>query len=185
MTCLHCTKPVFVKKAELCQAHYMKLWRYGDALFVAPEPDMRSKDSRYVNYNCMKNRCLRETDRSYADYGGRGITICDRWLDGKQGFINFMKDMGEKPSPLHTIDRIDHNGNYEPSNCRWATRREQSYNKSNNNEVVGVRFDDKTTGHKKWRSYLRAGKVYVVDYSDTFEEAVEKRKQYERKYVIV
>ena len=67
----------------------------------------------------MKYRCFNPRSTSYARYGGRGITVCARW----QSFENFLADMGDCPSPKHSVDRIDNSGNYEPSNCRWATSR--------------------------------------------------------------
>lgn len=76
----------------------------------------------------MKERCENPNTKQFCDYGGRGISICDRWGD----FAAFIQDMGPRPSPLHSIDRIDTNGNYEPGNCRWATDKEQSLNKRNN-----------------------------------------------------
>lgn len=85
----------------------------------------------YQSWRGAKERCLSPKHIQYRSYGGRGIQICSRWL-GPDGFSNFLEDMGERPSKDHSIDRIDSNGNYEPSNCRWLTRKEQSRNKTNN-----------------------------------------------------
>lgn len=78
----------------------------------------------YHSWVEMRRRCLTTTFARYKDYGGRGITICDRWLES---FVNFLADMGERPAGL-TLDRIDNDGNYEPGNCRWATQSEQVRN---------------------------------------------------------
>lgn len=89
----------------------------------------------YGSFNSMKARCLNPKVKEFNRYGGRTdpgpITICDRWLEPMpQGFINFYEDMGEKPEPkkIYTIDRINTNGNYEPSNCRWADKKTQRAN---------------------------------------------------------
>lgn len=78
----------------------------------------------YKSWQMMKARCSCPNYTQFKDYGGRGITVCDRWLK----FENFLEDMGERPAG-RTLDRINNDGNYEPSNCRWATRAEQNGNK--------------------------------------------------------
>ena len=79
----------------------------------------------YISWQAMKRRCLKSQEDNYPRYGGRGIEICDRWLNS---FENFLADMGKRPEDL-TLDRINNEGNYEPSNCRWATLSEQNSNR--------------------------------------------------------
>jgi len=94
----------------------------------ARKPPSIKTCTEYNSYCCMKARCFKPYDICYKYYGGRGISVCDRWL-GINGFENFLFDMGTKPSLKHSLDRIDVNGNYEPSNCRWASIAEQAVNK--------------------------------------------------------
>lgn len=81
----------------------------------------------------MHTRCYNAKRKEFKDYGARGIVICDRWRDS---FENFLADMGSRPSDEHSIERKDNDGNYQPSNCKWATRAEQGMNKRNNVKVA-------------------------------------------------
>lgn len=95
-----------------------------------------SQTSEYHTYHCMKQRCLNSNHPRYEDWGGRGILICECWL-GRNGFANFIEDMGLKPSKQHSLDRFpDPDGPYSPDNCRWATATQQANNKRANQHVT-------------------------------------------------
>lgn len=89
----------------------------------------KRKSPEYTTWSEIKKRCTNENHKKYSSYGGRGITMCDRWKDS---FSAFLEDMGQRPTRQHSIDRINNNGNYEKENCRWATPVEQGCNKRNN-----------------------------------------------------
>lgn len=95
----------------------------------------------YKSWIDMKARCLNPRNHAYSSYGGRGITVCDRWRD----FVAFLEDMGVCPEGK-TLDRIDNDGHYEPGNCRWATRAEQQRNRRitvlNTEAVKEIRASD-------------------------------------------
>ena len=97
----------------------------------------------------MVRRCHNETDPSYARYGGRGIVVCERW---RADVFAFLEDMGSPPSPEHTLDRINNDGNYEPGNCRWATAAEQARNKSS---TLMVKWAGKKIPALEWAERLR------------------------------
>lgn len=108
------------------------------------------KTSEYVTWVNIKTRCYNKKVND-PDYLGKGIKVCDRWLDKKNGFINFICDMGKKPTSSHSIERNNSNGNYEPNNCRWATVKEQVRNKSNNNWIT---YNDRRMILQDWANYF-------------------------------
>lgn len=120
---------------------------------LCPAPDERSRKSFLADFQKvslaeisatlttwqhMLRRCLDPRNKNFASYGGRGITVCDRW---RESFAAFLLDMGTRPDGF-SIDRVNNDGNYEPSNCRWATPAEQGRNKRNNRyiEIDGERI---------------------------------------------
>ena len=85
----------------------------------------KKKSPEYLAWKNARSRCNNSNRKDYIDYGGRGITVCERWND----FEKFLEDMGKRPSSQHSLDRREVNGNYEPDNCRWATKQEQVLNR--------------------------------------------------------
>lgn len=109
----------------------------------------KTKSREYHSWTNMKYRCYNVNNPSYAKYGGRGIKVCDRWL-GRHGFVNFYKDMGDRP--IYTsIDRIDNNGDYTPENCRWATREEQQ---NNTRRCRLIEYNGRTQNLTQWAREL-------------------------------
>jgi hypothetical protein len=101
------------------------------------------KSAEYRAWQRMKGRCSDKSNNRYEYYGGRGIKVCDEWLK----FENFIADMGDRPSSDHSLDRINVDGNYEPNNCRWATRNEQANNKRSNHLIT---YEGQTLNITKW-----------------------------------
>lgn len=94
---------------------------------------VRPPSPEYRTWIGMKLRCLNVNRQDYPRYGGRGISICERW---EKSYEQFLADMGRRPTPQYSLDRIDTNGMYEPGNCQWATRSQQSRNRRDRNLVV-------------------------------------------------
>jgi len=102
----------------------------------------------YNAWRNMKARCYSKNDVCYYLYGERGIKVCKRWLDS---FTNFTQDMGPAPTKYHSLDRIDNNRDYEPSNCKWSTASEQQRNKRNNSNYT---YNGKTMCLSAWSAEL-------------------------------
>ena len=99
----------------------------------------------YKSWIAMKSRCCYSKHPHYADYAGRGVTVCERWL---HSFADFLADVGRKPSTKHTLDRYPNNdGNYEPGNVRWATASEQAHNRRDNRKYT---HDGETLTVREW-----------------------------------
>jgi hypothetical protein len=108
------------------------------------------KTPAYDSWHNMKQRCNNPNNKDYHYYGGRDIKICDRWDD----FQNFLKDMGLRPIGL-SIDRIDNDGNYEPGNCRWATRKEQGCNTRKQRLFIAMNLQGTMVASNNQREFAR------------------------------
>lgn len=113
-----------------------------------------SKSKLYSTWQSMMVRCYNQKGVSYPLYGGRGIKVCKRW----HKFENFYKDMGNKPGPKYSIDRIDNSKGYNKKNCRWATQKEQCNNTRKN---VTFNYNGKTQNMGEWASELGISKVTI------------------------
>lgn len=160
-----------------CGMHNMRIKRTGSAGSIESARYGQTKHPLYHIWTDMRERCRNPKRHNYKNYGGRGIKVCGRWND----FRNFVADMGPKPSPNHSLDRIDVNGNYEPSNCRWATIHQQNANQRSNNNVVGVSWRNDMGC---WVAHLQVDKKWVlykrfVNKSD----AIAARKEAEQQFL--
>jgi hypothetical protein len=108
-----------------------------------PKPTPKYRTSEYNTWCDIKRRCNDPKRKDYERYGGRGIKVCERW----NVFENFLADMGKKPSKKHSIERMNNDGLYEPTNCKWATTKEQNNNQRSN---ILITFDGQTMNMKQW-----------------------------------
>lgn len=120
----------------------------------------------------MKSRCYNKNDKRYKDYGGRGIIVCDEWLDKENGFMNFYQwAMASGYKDNLTIDRIDNNGNYKPNNCRWATDKEQSRNRRSNHLI---KYKNETHCIAEWAEKLNIKQTVLIQRIYTYKWSIEK-----------
>lgn len=150
LVCSVCQKNILRTKAE----HNRRIKKFGQN-YIIKCVNCRSvkhgkiETSEYRSWSAMKNRCNNKTFKHYDRYGGRGITYDSAWDD----FSNFFKDMGEKPTPKHELERIDNCKNYSKENCVWATRKEQTRNRGGKRATRLYTYDGKTMCIKDWAEY--------------------------------
>lgn len=132
------------------------------------------ESDEYNIWTLMKGRCLNVKNKRYPEWGGRGITVCDRW---KNDFMAFYEDMGARPSISHSLDRINNDGNYDPENCRWATKMEQSNNRPRWVRLIEFRGESMTI--TQWAKKIGIGRKTLYDRFEngwTTEEALTTKK---------
>lgn len=154
----------------VCSMHNARKHRHGD--YNINLKDGRSQHLLYGRWRAMVERCTKPYSQAWSDYGGRGIKVCDRWL-GKDGFNNYISDIGDPPSPDHTVDRIDNDGDYEPYNIRWALMDVQVHNQRVKS-ATGYRGVYKFRG--KYRASIIRGEKRL--YKGGFDTAEEAYKEY-------
>ena len=175
---IDCTNKIVARK--YCTLHYQRWKKHGDPSITQAYKHKMSYSREYSAWRDMKYRCYNPNVKSYKYYGARGITVCDRWLES---FNNFIDDVGAKPSNKHSLDRIDNNGNYEPNNVKWSTQSEQRQNSRSfgKSGYKGVCFNKRS---KSWQVTLWVNhKPKHIGYYKKLEDAVNARKKAELKYI--
>lgn len=145
------------KKTQSCGCAYRKKRIEEDGNICTRKSNIKNDHPLYRTWILMKNRCENPSDRKWHRYGGRGIKVCDRW----QNFAFFVKDLYPKP-PGTSLDRIDNNGNYGPSNCRWATARVQAQNTRRN---VLIKNNDTVLCVSEWARKMKVSRQTILTWN--------------------
>lgn len=172
-----CEKEEFCR--GLCVAHYANALRHDKSFSRLRIRTNKIKEHRreYDIWRSMKQRCFDKNHQAYYRYGGRGITVCDRWI-GPYGFEHFYEDMGDKPDGK-TLDREDNSKGYSPDNCRWATIWEQAKNtrKSDGRSLpVGVGYDK---NKHRFTAYIQIGGEKLSKRFINKDDAISQRLRWE------
>lgn len=168
-----CGNTPTVRQASLRSGHTVSCGCFGREQRVkSTTKHGKARSPEHHTWTSMLQRCLNPKACGYADYGGRGITVCDRWR-GEEGFAHFFEDLGPRPSLAHSLDRIDNQGSYVPGNCRWATERVQ---KSNTRRTHLLSFEGLTLSLTEWARRFsitpKTLRARIVDYGWTTERAL-------------
>lgn len=171
----------YIKCKSLCNKHYQRFRKYGSPYIkkMSFEKHGLHKLPEYAVWQAMKQRCYNPKNAQYIYYGLRGIKVCERW---RNSFTEFISDMGFRPNDSLELDRIDNDGNYCKDNCRWASRKQQMTNRSQNrNNTSGYR------GVRKYGKYWQARittdrKEIHLGYFDNPELAYKKYLEAREKY---
>jgi len=141
----------------------------------------KTKTPEFATWSAFLNRCYNKNNKNYNKYGEKGIKVCNRW---KKSFINFLKDMGNRPSSKHTIDRINPHGDYTPENCRWATLLQQSHNQrvhsTSTTGVAGIYYV-KNKDHFHTAIAIKSKRIFIGLF-DNIKEAIIARRNAELFY---
>jgi hypothetical protein len=161
------TKTDFAKRWGLDVSHVCKQMRQGYCAWPRRQKTGKTSHPLYSTWEGMKARCLNKNSKDYPRYGGRGIKICSAWV---HDFDQFLRDMGEKPNPKYTLERVNNDEGYNKSNCVWASIESQNSNKKSRPNKYGYPGINKTK-YGNWQ--VRISKNNQIIYNKTFKDKQE------------
>jgi len=149
-----------------CRKHYERLYKYGDPLHLERNREYElhgmTNTPEYKTWGAMKERCYNKNNKDYPRYGGRGITIYERW---KNSFMAFYEDMGDRPFPEAELDRRENDEGYSKDNCRWVTPSVNSRNRSTTKLNINLANEIRSRYDNEKISYRKLGLIYQVSNS--------------------